>query len=92
MDLGDLWRGRLSLRRLSVLVEHLPSGCATRAAIDGFGFGWTEDSYLLADVFHAVAGMEHPARPKPPKRNDDLVARLKAQRERLAAEQPREDA
>lgn len=35
VDLGDVWRGRMSLRRLRVLVSGLPPDCATAHALSG---------------------------------------------------------
>jgi len=65
----------------------------TWSLINGIPLGWSLTDFLLTDVFHAVAGEEHPARPStkrahtqrsPEKRDNAVVARLKAQRERLA--------
>lgn len=93
----DLWRGRLSLRRLSVLVAHLPVGSAVWALSADVPYGWTLTDTLLADVFHALSGEPHPLRPDNSKKvqaakNDERIAKLKAQRERLArqraAQQP----
>lgn len=62
VDLLDLWRGRLSPRRVSVLVRALPDDSATKRAMradvdDGPLWGPTE--YLLADVFDAVRQHSH---------------------------------
>jgi hypothetical protein len=47
VDLLDLYRGRLSFRRVCVLVEHLPDDAAVwRTA--GPDAGWTRTDYLLA--------------------------------------------
>lgn len=35
LDLTGLWRGELSLRRLRVLLDHLPANCRTAVAIEG---------------------------------------------------------
>lgn len=88
--MGDLWRGDLSVRRLSVLIAHLPPDSATWAAHHGIPEGWALTDYLLADVYHALTGEEHPARPTRPRTSAhpqaaDLLARLREQRERLAA-------
>lgn len=61
MDLRDLWRGHLSLRRLRVLVEHLPADSALASVI---GSGWTVRDFLLADIFQAITGEVHYARPQ----------------------------
>lgn len=88
VDLADLWRGRLSLRKISVLVTHLPPGSAVWATESDLDYGWTLTDILLSDVFHALAGEAHPARPKPQKAaqkqqdGNSMIERLKAQRAR----------
>lgn len=61
MDLRDLWRGDLSLRRLRVLIMALPADSAYASTITQ---GWTLGHYLVADVFSALVHEPHPARPK----------------------------
>lgn len=53
-------------------------------------FGWSLTDLLLADVFHALAGEAHPSHPRAGTNakataQADAIARLHAQRERLAA-------
>ena len=55
-------RGGLTLRRLGVLVRHLPVDSSTAMATGSTG--WTLADHLLADVFHATAGKPHPGLPK----------------------------
>lgn len=88
MDLADYWRGGLSLRRLSVLVKTLPPESAIVQHFSPDGNGWETGDYLLADIYGALTGQAHPARPNPKKaaRQASLVAKLKAQRERLEAQ------
>lgn len=91
MDLLDLWRGGLSLRRLSVLVDALPSESATISALVGIPSGWTNTALLVADLFHAIAGEAHPSRPTPKStagssRYARLRSALEAQRARRIAE------
>lgn len=98
VDLADLWRGGLSVRRLAVLIAGLPPESATSAAVAGRPAGWTVEALVVADVFHAVTGKPHPSRPGPSgagstasaaaARHKDLAARLAAQRARLAASAP----
>lgn len=87
VDLGDLYRGELSLRRLSVLIKHLPSESATVRARSALPTGWDLHAYLLADLFHAFAGQPHPARPKASEqgRYSETRKRLEQQAARLAA-------
>ena len=44
----DLWRGRLSYRKLQALVGNLPQESATVRAISGDVADWTTDRELLA--------------------------------------------
>lgn len=50
LDLVDVWRGRLSPRRVMSLSEHLPED----AAIRGEHRGWTIEAYLSAHLLNAV--------------------------------------
>jgi hypothetical protein len=93
VDLGDLWRGGLSLRRLSVYLHNLPPESAVHQWRSGLPRGWDLHSLLLADLFHAFTGQPHPNRPKPkdPAKKSahaDLLRRLKEQRERLGKPEP----
>lgn len=91
IDLGGLWRGELSVRRLVVLVRYLPPDAAVWSEQSGVDFGWSLTDYLLADLFHVLAREPHPARPSPKrdKKRDAgrLAAALLAQRERLGVSQ-----
>jgi hypothetical protein len=74
---------------LSVLVSALPIESATvrKLAEDP---GWSVEAYLLADLYLAFTGEEHPARPRPKStgksQHAEKVAALKAQRARVDAE------
>ena len=46
--LAAYWRGEITLRKLRVLVQHLPPGGAAYRAIQGHG--WVEEHFLLADL------------------------------------------
>lgn len=79
MDLLDLWRGGLSLRRVSVLLAGLPIESATSRALAPEFIGWTVDSFLLAQVIDTLqaanwqrGGDEHTPRPKPFPRPGDV--------------------
>jgi hypothetical protein len=52
LDLLDLWRGRLSLRRISVLVNSLlrQTGRSVLAAVLDESAVWSESDYLLARI------------------------------------------
>ena len=81
-----MWRGRLSLRRVSQLAAHLPRESATYQALGGEHAKWTTEAVLLADLFHAWTGNPHPSLPKDTSKADrarDVTARLKAHRARL---------
>lgn len=94
IDYRDRWRRdehgrrRLTLRRIGVLVRHLPPDSAVALATGGAG--WTVTDYLISDVFHAHAGKAHPARPKPSKIHivsPEREKRLRAARRRRADRQ-----
>lgn len=87
VDLADYWRGGLSLRRLSVLIEHLPPGSAVWAKRQRIDAGWSFAELLIADLYHAFTGEAHPSRPQPEDtaktgRYASLRSRLEAQRKR----------
>jgi hypothetical protein len=53
VDLLDLWRGTLTLRRLSILIAHLPPGNAIDRVIDPDDAMWRRgevNSFLLAHI------------------------------------------
>lgn len=50
VDLLDLWRGRLSLRRVAVLVDTLPPSSATAVAVHGERALWGPTEHLLATI------------------------------------------
>ncbi|GEB46944.1 hypothetical protein MTE01_28890 [Microbacterium testaceum] len=87
VDLGALWRGELTIRRLSVLVFHLPPESALkRLGMPPSADGWDVNSFLLADLFAALTGKTHPGRPEAQSRAEryrNLRTRLEAQRARL---------
>lgn len=88
VDLDDLWTGRMTIRKFSVLVKHLPRDSATTSALDETA-RWTIEAVLLADLYHAWTGEVHPALPtKQVKahRHRDLAAKLQEQKARLAAQ------
>ena len=70
IDLGDLFRGRLSLRRLGVLVAALPPESATMSALaplvadvepdpDRVPRQWSTDQHLLANVADGIGALTH---------------------------------
>lgn len=90
MDLADYWRGGLSLRRLSVLVHNLPADAALARKAQDVAPGWDTHAFLLADLFYALTGEHHPARPQPKDpgkatRAATLRRALEAQKARVAA-------
>lgn len=56
VDLRDLWRGRLSLRRVSVLINSLlrQTGRSVLAATVDEAAEWNESEYLLARISDAL--------------------------------------
>ncbi|MEU0027678.1 hypothetical protein [Streptomyces sp. NPDC006335] len=55
VDLLDWHRGRLSSRRLRVLVEHLPADSSFARAVHGEQADWTVTDHLLAAVVDHLA-------------------------------------
>ncbi|MEI5523808.1 hypothetical protein WB401_32660 [Streptomyces brasiliscabiei] len=55
MDLLDWHRGRLSSRRLAVLVKHLPRDSATLQELHGEAAHWSVADHLLASVVDQLA-------------------------------------
>ncbi|MFI6334725.1 hypothetical protein [Streptomyces sp. NPDC050535] len=55
MDLLDWHRGRLSSRRLTVLVKYLPRDSATLHDLHGEAAQWSATDYLLASVVDQLA-------------------------------------
>lgn len=51
LDLLDLWRGKLTLRRVKVVIDNLGPGSALHRAVSGTA--WTDTDYLLAHVIDA---------------------------------------
>lgn len=72
-----------------MLVDNLPPGASTWARRSRIDDGWDLHALLLTDLFRALTGQDHPARPKPKgsSRHERLSARLKAQQRRMAAVQ-----
>lgn len=52
IDIGDFWRGDMSLRRLRVLVQALPAESATYRAAQGNNYG--EAEYLLHHIANSL--------------------------------------
>jgi hypothetical protein len=74
-----------------VLIAHLPSEAVTARQLSKAATGWNVTEYLLADVYYALTGTPHPARPQPAEQSKaaryaELRQRLQAQRERHAAQ------
>lgn len=58
IDACDVWRGTLSLRKVRVLIDQLPSDCATARAVadaDDTLSGYTFDQALLAYIADEMA-------------------------------------
>lgn len=65
-DYRDRWRGDLTLRRLLVLIRHLPPESALSAELRGGEPHWTVGDHLLDDLRMAQTGSKkHPAKPHP---------------------------
>lgn len=55
MDLLDWHRGRLSSRRLAVLIKHMPHDSAVARELHGDGAEWAVTDYLLAAAVDHLA-------------------------------------
>ncbi|HEY0868990.1 MAG TPA: hypothetical protein VGD55_01210 [Acidothermaceae bacterium] len=53
VDLLDLWRGKLSVRRAWALIEHLGPGSALFRAVDPDAAAWSLTDHLLAEILHS---------------------------------------
>lgn len=89
IDYRDRWRGDLTLRRLKVLIQHLPADCAVNRSV-GEPLHWGVEAHLLDDLRMTLVGKKakpHPQRPKRSKRpaSPDRLRALQAGRRRAAA-------
>ncbi|WP_245646752.1 hypothetical protein [Microtetraspora niveoalba] len=79
----------MTWRRFKVLLKHLPADSATARAVGQSGHTTTD--LLIMDVWSALTGKPHPARPKPsaqrPASSPEREARLADARRRAAARQ-----
>jgi len=55
VDLLDWHRGRLTSRRLAVLIKHMPRDSAVTQELHGDGAEWTVTDYLLAAAVDHLA-------------------------------------
>lgn len=68
LDLSDLWRGRLTLRRVWVLISQLPAGSRFAREMGGPGFWSPTEAAIYATGWQLqsqLAGKELP-KPEPP--------------------------
>lgn len=74
IDYRDRWRGGLTLRRVYVLVKHLPPESATAEIARDGDLHWSIEAHLLDDLRMVLSGdgkkpsKPHPSRPKPGRR------------------------
>lgn len=88
IDLVDLYRGKLSLRKLSILVEHLPSDSCLWAIRREMEPDYNLTDFLIMDLFHAMSGEAHPARKAAgaaitDSKTKQTLAKLQAHQERV---------
>ncbi|MGE3795113.1 MAG: hypothetical protein AB7I38_14460 [Dehalococcoidia bacterium] len=94
VDLGDLFRGRLSWRRLGVLIRGLPVESRFVSSLprttgvdtdDSTASRWSHQEYILADLYDlllAAHSRDHSAKPYPRPRH--RVVRRRADPARVA--------
>lgn len=94
IDYRDRWRADLTLRRLHVLVTHLPPESSTAVALNGGFRQLSRTESLLAEIWQAAARSKHrhpliavalkkhrkPISSKRRRKLDDLVHRQRARR------------
>jgi hypothetical protein len=92
LDVVDFWAGRITVRRMSVIVGQLladPGSALVRSIRDG-EVPWTSTDYLLADVFDLIAAANFKD-PKPyPRPGDEKRAQELEDNRRRAQEEQRE--
>jgi len=77
------------MRRLSVLTDHLPDGGHVWSAQTGEQPGWSVEALLLADVFWALTGEQHPSRQKSVDARTSSGTSVKAVHARLTEQRTR---
>lgn len=64
INLADLWRGGLNVRRLSILIQFLPPDSAVAAAVTGMPREWNSIiPWLLDWISQGLSGEPFPGRP-----------------------------
>lgn len=78
------------MREIWVRIQRLPGDSLLVIHGNGGRPRWSDEHYLIADLFRAWTGQEHPARPKPaPTRESRERARKVAEIQRRFAERRR---
>lgn len=86
VDLVDMYRGRLSLRKVGVLVRHLPGESRTVRHLSGDGPHWSLEAVLLDDLRMAMtSSKKHPAKPHPLRKKAVQATRRKPDENRRKA-------
>ncbi|MFF4779407.1 hypothetical protein ACFY05_41990 [Microtetraspora fusca] len=68
----------MSWRRFKILLRHLPADSATARAVGHSG--WTTSDYLISDLWQALTGKPHPARPQAKASRPVMTSRRKSHR------------
>lgn len=67
---------------IAIRIRNLPADSSVHLALGGSG--WKLEHYLLAHVFHSMAGIPHPALPTSEKSEDPIrVKRIEEFKERV---------
>ncbi|MFD7045716.1 hypothetical protein [Rhodococcus jostii] len=77
----------LTVREVAVLIRDLPGDSRIVKHYNDGRARWDDETFLIADLIHAMTGKPHPARPKPPKGAADrreTPQRAKIRRQRIA--------
>lgn len=59
IDLLDMYRGTLSPRKVALYIRALPPDSATRIAMNGGQWPWSQTDYILADLVDATLGVAY---------------------------------
>lgn len=80
----------LTLREIWVRIQQLPPTAELVLIANDGRPRWTDTDYLLSDIVHVLSGKQHPARPKPRKKNRETAHRAALRKRRVREKRDRE--
>lgn len=88
VDLLDFWRCKISIRKLSVLMEQLPVESRYKSALGGHSAQWRPGDYIAADRFDAYAAVNFKdPQPYPRPGDREREERMMARRRKMWRDQ-----